>query len=158
MSSFFFPPCISVVPTTAREFTTDRIQSTASLVHHSELNNVIYHNSGYHLLFEPCADWSFIRTALHKIFLNMHIRQQATNIQRSAQMFVRYEAKALPSLPYRKRQTAKTNSNVIIHSVHIGYDAMVNKHSNHELYRSTPSLSARSMTSPNQISEVVWGS
>ena len=84
---------------------------TASLVLRSELNNVIYHNSGYHLLANrasiahprlvlsdglPFTKSSCLRTSDNRL--------HDTSILRSAQMFVRYETEA----PFRVRETTKT--------------------------------------------------
>ena len=76
-----------------------RILSTASLVHRSILNNVSYHDSVYHSFANR---GTFGRTALHKVFLLTHNMLQAAGIPHFAQMFVRYEAEALPSSPDSK--------------------------------------------------------
>ena len=116
-----------------------RILSTASLVHRSILINVSYHKPGYHLFANRSSSpYTFGRIALRKVFYITHIRKQATSILRSAQMFVRYEAEPLPSLP-----DSKDIRNQILYYVHIQYGVMLNKQLSRGLYQSTPSPSLR---------------
>ena len=130
------------------------------------LNNVSYHKPGYHLFSRTVIQLIISALCFRtecplQVFLIMHVRQRATGIPISTQMFVRYEAEALASSPDNK-----DNQIQIFYYVHVHrrQDAMVNTQSNHGLYQSTsgPSLRPRLdrglANIENQRPKAIWGS